>query len=173
MLRIAGTGHRPDKLGGYSDEAFNKLVEIAEYNLNRIGLAKDIHVISGMALGWDMALAQAAINLGLPLICAVPFLGQEAIWPKKSQDKFNELLALASEVVIVSEGGFSKEKLQIRNVWMVDNCDLIFAMHDGTIGGTNNCIKYADKVGKRYINLYSQYDRTEIHNKIKNKEDEQ
>lgn len=167
MIRIAGTGHRPDKLGGYSDEAFNKLVEIAEYNLNRIGLAKDIHVISGMALGWDMALAQAALNLELPLICAVPFLGQEAVWPQKSKDKYNEMLAQASEVVIVSEGGYSNEKLQIRNVWMVDNSDLIFAMHDGTIGGTNNCIKYADKVGKRYINLYSQFNRTEIHKFIK------
>lgn len=171
-LRIAGTGHRPNKLGGYSDEAFNKLVEIAEYNLNRIGLAKDIHVISGMALGWDMALAQAAVNLELPLICAVPFLGQEAVWPQKSKDKYNELLAKASEVVIVSDGGYSNEKMQIRNAWMVDNCDLIFAMHDGTIGGTNNCVKYAEKVGKRLINLYSQFNRTEIHKIIKDNNNE-
>jgi hypothetical protein len=29
---IAGTGHRPDKLGGYGDEVFNKLVSLAKNN---------------------------------------------------------------------------------------------------------------------------------------------
>ena len=50
-------------------------------------------VISGMALGWDMALAQAAINLGIPFIAAVPFIGQENMWIKKTQEYYKELLS--------------------------------------------------------------------------------
>ncbi|MEG3958811.1 hypothetical protein [Microcoleus sp. herbarium2] len=34
------------------------------------------HVISDMALGWDMAVAIAMLKLNIPLIFAVPFEGQ-------------------------------------------------------------------------------------------------
>jgi hypothetical protein len=34
------------------------------------------HVISDMALGWDMAVAFAMLKLNIPLIFAVPFEGQ-------------------------------------------------------------------------------------------------
>lgn len=155
-LKVAGTGHRPDKLGGYSDEAFNHLVEIAENCFKQI---KPSEVISGMALGWDMAMAQAAINMNIPLIAAVPFIGQEKMWPKKSQDKFNNMLKIASEVIIVSEGGYERDKMQIRNIWMVNNCDLVIAMHDGSTGGTNNCVKYATKMGKKMVNLYGKLNK--------------
>lgn len=53
---LAVTGHRPNKLGGYSKQAYRKLVKIAEVNLKKLNPDK---VISGMALGWDQALAQA------------------------------------------------------------------------------------------------------------------
>lgn len=149
---IAGTGHRPDKLGGYSDEAFNKLVEIAENTLKKI---KVNEVISGMALGWDMALAQAAINLNLPFIAAIPFKGQELKWVVKTQVYYRDLLTKAKKVEIISEGGYSSEKMQIRNEWMVDNCDLVLTMYNGdTFGGTFNCIKYASKLNKPMVNLF-------------------
>jgi hypothetical protein len=34
------------------------------------------HVISDMALGWNMAVAIAMLKLNIPLIVAVPFEGQ-------------------------------------------------------------------------------------------------
>jgi hypothetical protein len=34
-----------------------------------------------MARGWDLALAKAAVELGLPLFAAIPFVGQESRWP--------------------------------------------------------------------------------------------
>lgn len=150
---IAGTGHRPDKLGGYTNQVHLNLVEVAETALKQISVTS---VISGMAMGWDMALAQAAINLGIPLIAAVPFKGQEQAWFEKTQKYYKYLLSKASEVVIVSEGDYSNAKMQIRNEWMVDNCDLIFSMYNGdTSGGTYNCIEYAKKKEKTNINLYT------------------
>jgi uncharacterized phage-like protein YoqJ len=152
-LKVSGTGHRPDKLGGYTEEAFNKLVEVAENALTQL---KPDEVISGMAMGWDMALAQAAINKEIPFIAAVPFIGQEKMWQKNTKDYYNELLSKAKEVVIVCEGGYSAYKMQVRNEWMVDNSDLVLVMHNGdTSGGTYNCVKYATKVGKQMVNLYS------------------
>jgi len=78
---LSGTGHRPDKLGGYSDSAFDNLVKIAEDYLKE---SKPDKVISGMALGWDQALAEACVNLNIPFIAAVPFKGQESKWYQSS-----------------------------------------------------------------------------------------
>jgi len=47
--------------------------------------------------------------------------------------------------------------MQTRNIWMVDNCDLVLALWDGSDGGTGNCIKYANKIGKPIVNLWDKY----------------
>ena len=151
---ICGTGHRPNKLGGYSQEAFDKLVQLASTWI--INNSPSI-VISGMALGWDQALAQAAINCNVSLYAAVPFKNQEAAWPKESKIYYGKLIELASKIIIVSEGTYTPYKMQVRNEWMVDNCDKVLAIWDGTKGGTYNCIKYAEKLNKEIINLHQEY----------------
>jgi uncharacterized phage-like protein YoqJ len=152
---VAGTGHRPDKIGGYSEANFKKLVALAEKSLKEIGASK---VISGMALGWDQALAQAAINLKIPLIAAVPFTNQDKVWTDKSKKYYQELLTKANVTINVSEmDDFKSEYMQKRNVWMVDNCDILLAMFDGTSGGTANCVRYAESKNKKIINIYSEF----------------
>lgn len=149
----AGTGHRPNKLGGYSKEAYNILYDIAFEFLNSSAVER---VISGMALGWDTALAEAAIDSHIKLTCAIPFRGQEGMWPLESQNKYREIRSKADEIIIVCEGGYASWKMQTRNIWMTDNCDKILAMYNGDLsGGTYNCIKYAEKQRKEIINLYN------------------
>jgi uncharacterized phage-like protein YoqJ len=41
--------------------------------------------------------------------------------------------------------------MQDRNIWMVDHCDALIAVWDGTSGGTANCVRYAQKVGKPIV----------------------
>lgn len=150
---LAGTGHRPDKLGGYSKEVTDKLIDLAvKY------IPKDTtKIISGMALGWDMALAYAAIERNIPFIAAIPFKGQESKWPPYSQSEFNFLLEKAEEIVIVSDGGYGAWKMQVRNKWMVDHCDEVVSLWDGSAGGTANCIKYANSVKKPITNLWNKF----------------
>lgn len=151
---IAGTGHRPDKLGGYTNEAFLKLVKIAEDWIKENNPTK---VISGMALGWDQALAQASCNCNVPFIAAIPFKGQESAWSEKSQKYFNKLLKKAESIVYTSDGGYAPYKMQVRNKWMVDNSDALLAMWDGTNGGTYNCVSYAQSKDKKIINLITKF----------------
>lgn len=153
---ICGTGHRPTKLGGYSVKAFNDLIFFAEKWLKENKI-KATGVISGMALGWDQALAIAAIRNGINLTCAIPFKGQELAWPSDSQKLFNRILDKSQEIFYVSKGSYSPSKMQIRNKWMVDRSDLVLAMWDGSSGGTANCIKYAEGKNKTVINLYNEY----------------
>ena len=149
---VAGTGHRPPKLGGYSDAAHQILIQYAEEALKYI---KPDKVISGMALGWDQALAQAAINLDIPFIAAVPFKGQESRWPIESQERFKRLLSKADETVVTSSsGGYAAWKMTVRNKYMVNNASIILAMYDGSDGGTKNCLNYAKIKNKKIINLY-------------------
>lgn len=148
---ICGTGHRPNKIGGYSYEAYKKLLLVCEKFLSEI---KPEKVISGMALGWDQALAEKSIKMGIPVISAIPCKGQELVWPEESQAKYNKILKYAEKVIYVSKEKYSPYLMQKRNEWMVDNSDLVLAIWDGSKGGTYNCIKYAELKDKKIINTY-------------------
>lgn len=151
---IAGTGHRPDKLGGYNMKATMRLHQIAT---TAVLTAKPDIIISGMAQGWDMALAQCAINLKIPLWAYIPFVGQEQVWPQATRLYYLELLRRAEKVEVCSEGGFTKAAMHRRNRRMVDDCDSLLAMWDGSDGGTAGCISYASFIGRPYTNLWEHY----------------
>jgi uncharacterized phage-like protein YoqJ len=152
---ICGTGHRPNKVGGYSEAATEKLITIA---IDWLKEARPDKVITGGALGWDQALGWAAAELGLHHTLALPFAGFWSKWPKESQDLLEHLASLADKVVYVNEEGYAPWKMQVRNEWMVDRCDTVLALWDGSAGGTGNCIQYANKVGKPIVNLWDMYD---------------
>lgn len=148
---IAITGHRPDKLGGYSEDIYRRLVEMYVHVFKDLRPAR---VISGMALGADQAAAEAAISLEIPVIAAVPFEGQESRWPEMSQIQYHNILDRCSEVVVVCDGGFAGWKMQKRNEWMVDHSELLLTLWNGTPGGTGNCVEYAKKVKKEMLHLW-------------------
>lgn len=155
-LIIWGTGHRPSKLGFWTYKEFPELIRFAEQNLRNYNPQK---VISGMALGWDQALAHAALNLDIPLVAAVPFKGFETRWPQLEQDKLSEILSRAQDVVYVSKPGYAAWKMQKRNEWMVDNGTLGFVLWDGSKGGTANCVIYAHKKGAEMVDLWDEWEK--------------
>ncbi len=145
---VAGTGHRPDKLGGY--DHYNPIRSwIREEIKVAFEFLKPTRVISGMALGFDQDLATVCIEMAIPFTAAIPFVGQEDAWPAHSRKYFDWLLERADEAVIVSPGEYSAFKMQVRNEWMVNRCDWLVACWDGSNGGTGNCVDYAIKVGRK------------------------
>lgn len=147
---VSFTGHRPSKIGGFSIP--NPTYDFINKSLREILIElQPEKAISGMALGVDQWAAELCVELNIPFIAAVPFIGQEKTWPKDSIEKYNQLASQASEAVIVSEGGYSAWKMFVRNEWMVDNSDLIIAVWDGTNGGTGHCVSYVRKVNKPII----------------------
>jgi uncharacterized phage-like protein YoqJ len=161
---LVGTGHRPQKLGGFDAAVDIRLRAFAQYVLVRQQADAEVRdtggvtaVISGMAIGWDMALAEAALEAGLPLIAAVPFQGQESRWPPDVRARYKGLLEAAARVEVVCEGGYAAWKMQQRNIWMVDHGDRVLALWDGTSGGTANCVRYAVKEGRSVVNLWREW----------------
>lgn len=149
---VAFTGHRPDKLGGYKlpNETYIKVCRDIDWLLKELNPEK---VISGMALGVDQWAAHIAYKLGIPFVAAIPFEGQETAWPEASQKTYKILRKRASEEIIVSPGGYSADKMQVRNIWMVDNCDSLIAVWDGSKGGTGNCVEYAKSVNRKIYQI--------------------
>lgn len=144
---VAFTGHRPDKLGGW--DPLHPVVESVKKSIRDfLAVRWPRYVISGMALGVDQWAAQTCVDLGIPFIAALPCEGMEVTWPLPSQERFRVLLAKARQQVIVSPGPYKPWKMQRRNEWMVDNCELLAAVHDGSSGGTYNCIEYALSVDR-------------------------
>lgn len=140
---LAATGHRPDKLGGYpvTEKEFNILADVAAEAIEEINPDA---VITGMALGWDMAVAEACCFLKLPYIAAVPFVGQESRWNSVDKRRYRSYLERARQVEVVCEGNYAPWKMHHRNKWMVDRADRMLALYDGqTGGGTSSCVEYA------------------------------
>lgn len=151
---VAFTGHRPDKLGGYGAEARSKLSNFA---VDILKADRPGHLIVGGALGWDTAGALAAYRIGLDYVLAVPFEGQEVMWPLSSQIMYRTIKARAREVKVTCSPGFAAWKMQVRNRWMVDQADEVWALWNGSHGGTYNCVEYANLRRKPLRNLWSEW----------------
>lgn len=151
---IAATGHRPDKLGGYGYKTEQKLLSLALVYLKEQRPEK---VITGMALGWDTAVAMAAYCLGIPFIAAVPFTGQQYNWDPEHIRRYHEILTAAEAVHTITAGGYSAHAMEIRNRWMVDHADRMVALWDGSGGGTGNCIRYAKRKKVEIDNLWTRW----------------
>jgi uncharacterized phage-like protein YoqJ len=155
---LAGTGHRPVTLNlTYSKSDRQLLFDFALSSLQKQALTSNDTIISGMANGWDQALACAAIELEIPFIAALPFKGQESKWPESGKSHYNYLLSKAKETVIVCEGGYANWKYYARDKWMVDHADGILALWSGIKSGTADTVMYAKQKNKQVINVWDDW----------------
>lgn len=140
---VMANGHRPPRLhpaSPYGEHARGRLYWFALHHMRQLGVGA---AISGMALGWDMAWAQAAVDEGLPLIAAIT-PNQCATWPDASQRIYGDLLARASEVHMIGTGGWAAHDLSARSLWMVWRADMMAALWDGSPSGTSKTIGHAN-----------------------------
>lgn len=149
---IAFTGHRPSKLGGYKE---NPITIYVREELTKLLLQlKPDKCISGMALGVDQIACEICINLNIPFIAAIPCDGQDSVWKiQATKDHYYYLLSKAEEKIVVSPGPYEINKMQLRNEYMVDRCDILVAVFDGSSGGTSKCVKYAESKNKQIYTI--------------------
>lgn len=149
MTTLAVTGHRPDKahqFDPWSQASHTRLREFARGELRRLQPSR---VITGMALGFDLAIADACALDGIPFVAAVPCDNQERKWTPYWQSTYQFLLANAAEVHVVSPGPYQGWKMLRRNVWMLEQLgpgDKLLALWDGSSGGTGHCCKSAENM---------------------------
>lgn len=145
---LAATGHRPDKLNNEYNCDGPCTLYLRQQFCNIFEKYKPEKIISGMALGVDTVWALTAFSLNIPVIAAVPFEGQESIWPERSKQRYRMMIQHAAHVEYVCEPGYAPWKMQKRNEWMTDQADVLVAVWNGSKGGTANCVSYAEKINK-------------------------
>lgn len=145
---LAFTGHRPDKLGGYNPETRDRLHNFAVWWLTEFVARNpqlEPHLIVGMAQGWDMAVARAGDLLGIPFSAYLPGSPDEQCgrWPAPARLTYKRLLDRAADVYQTLAPGSYLVRLQRRNKIMVDNCQTLVTLWNGSSGGTQHCRDYA------------------------------
>jgi uncharacterized phage-like protein YoqJ len=151
---LAVTGHRPQKLGGFSSEAIQRVKRFARLQLERL---RPCRVLTGMALGWDLAIAAACYDLSIPFTACIPCDGQESRWNPGQRQEYWIAMRRAAAIVNAPGGEYAAWKMQKRNEYMVDNCEVLLALYDGSTGGTANCVKYAGKVRREVVNCWEDW----------------
>lgn len=156
---LCGTGHRPSRLGlSYSEKDFQLLRNFARQELQKLNLPNNQIIISGGALGWDQALASAAILEKLEVWMAIPFHDFSAKWSPTDKLRFNILCKQAEKVIYTSDGGYDNEKYFYRDVFMVQCSNKVLSLFDGVEkGGTYITVKYAKDIEVETINLYDDF----------------
>jgi uncharacterized phage-like protein YoqJ len=155
MSIIGISGRRPQSTFGFKtpNPMFNYICRETEKKFIELEPEK---IITGLALGYDQICGRIALKLDIPFIAAVPFKGQDAIWGNEEKQIYNMLLEKAYDVVYVCDGGYAAWKLQKRNEFIVDNCDIMLAciQKDCKSGGTFNCLEYAKTFDKKIIKIF-------------------
>lgn len=108
-MRYSGFSEKPTNLGGYSTDAFIKLTG---FLIDTIPEYKNVDmIISGMGLGFEQALAMAAIELNIPFISVLTNKDFGNNWPPSSQTLLENLNSKAKEVIYASN----------QNLWNTNN----------------------------------------------------
>jgi uncharacterized phage-like protein YoqJ len=147
------TGHRPQSLPNYD---FDRLCDLALACLEKF---QPSHVNTGMALGWDQAVATACVHANTPFTAFLPFKTQASVWPKNDRLRHENLLRLAAKVVVVSPGPYRAEKIQLRNEALVDASAGLLALWSGKPSGTANCVRYARSKNLPLVNVWTSWVR--------------
>lgn len=160
ILSCCFTGHRPNKLPWKDNE---KCFSFFVFNIKlTITLLKLIwnnncrYFTSGMALGIDLICAEKILKLkkfikNITLECAIPCLNQTAKWLPHNIDRYNKILSLADKITYTSNKNYFNGCMQLRNKYMIDNNDIVFAIYNGSNGGTQQTINYAKLKNKNII----------------------
>lgn len=150
-MKIAITGHRPNKLGNDYTYTSDLFVKIKQKLQKIIDFYNPEYLITGMALGVDTVWALLAIENNIKFIAAIPCLGQDSRWKEESKDLYKRILSNDLCIFEQISYNYSPDSMQKRNIWMVNTCDVLIAVWDGSNGGTANCVNYAIKQGKIII----------------------
>ncbi|MCB9755157.1 MAG: DUF1273 family protein [Myxococcales bacterium] len=149
---IAVTGHRPPRLGGYTPEVDELLARLADHTLAELEPAR---VLTGMAQGWDLAIAEACARAGVAFTAALPFADPDARWPAPQRARLGRLLEQAASVELISPSP-GPGAYHVRDRWMVERAELLVALWDGARqGGTFSTVRSAEKRGVPVHNVWA------------------
>lgn len=149
---IGVTGHR--KITHDYNSVLNFTKQSIQHLAENKGYTK---LITGMAFGFDLLVADACIDLNFPFVAALAYKDQSKFWKSsKSRKHFDRCLEQAAETVVVSEGDWDNYKYLIRDTWIVENSDAMICYWAGVEkSGTGFTVNEAVRLNKPIVNIYN------------------
>ena len=114
-------------------------------------------VITGMARGWDLAVAQACVDLRVPFWAAVPFWRQAEHWKAVDKALWHALIVKCQHCEVGSTLAIN-ESYWNRNRWIVDQSEQLWSFYDGRVpSGNRHCTLYAEQAGRKVVPLWQDW----------------
>lgn len=154
MKIFAGTGHRPKFCPCKYKDDHPWLIDL-KIRLRSFLSEEDCIVRSGMALGWDIWLAEVALELNIEIHAYVPFREQAENWPSKSRKKYENVINQAKEIHYTSEEYYPKVFLD-RDIELIEGSDTVLSLlnPEAKSGGTYYTVTEAKKRGIHVVNFW-------------------
>ena len=144
MKAVALTGHRILKKNFDYFLLENKLKRLIDEGFSKF--------YCGMAMGFDLTCAGLLLRLkqryNIEIIACIPYKNQEEKYSYYDKLLYHDYLKKCDKVECFEEH-FTKSCMFIRNRFMVDHCDLLFAYLYKQRGGTYYTVEYAKKREKK------------------------
>lgn len=144
------TGHRPENLPWGNDESDERCLALKERlrQVLRFRAEQGAKVfLCGMARGCDFYFAEAVLalkgeGLDLRLEAVLPCPEQPDRWPAEDRSRYERILVECDAVYLLEER-YSEGCMLRRNRAMIDRCDWLISVWDGSRGGTGAAVRYA------------------------------
>jgi len=140
-IKIAFTGHR-----------YLSISQVESYLEKLHEDYPDAIWITGGAVGLDSIAASFAMAHGIRLWLILPFPihVMSKYWTADQKRCIQDCWDYAEKTSVLAPA-YDVSIYQRRNERMVDLSDMVAAFWDGSSGGTGNCVRYAQKVGKKMV----------------------
>ena len=146
----AFTGHRPEKLPWGTDETAPQCVALKQKLLQEVtALIKEGYdtFLCGMARGCDLYFFDTVYALKqeypkIRIVAVIPCPTQSRNWSSFDQERYAKALESCDEVRVLS-AFYYHGCMMMRNRHMIERCDLLLSIWDGSGGGTGGTISYA------------------------------
>lgn len=131
------SGHRPQKIGGFTDAVAEALMLTARQTIKE---RQPELVLTGMALGWDQAIALACLRMGVQFHAYLPHPAYSNRWPDDTRRRYDKLLQGAARIVQCHKPNTppTTANLMRRNQMIVDASDAMLFLYSGTKEGTTH-----------------------------------
>jgi len=155
------TGHRASKLPWGFREDDPRCIELKRQIFDAVDAVYDAgvrHYICGMANGCDLYFGEAVMQLkqqydDVTLEAAIPYADQAKHWSEAEKARWQRIYDTSDYVTVVSSR-YTRDCMQKRNHYMVDNSSVLIAAYNGSPGGTLNTMLYAIRKKREVIQLY-------------------
>jgi predicted Rossmann fold nucleotide-binding protein DprA/Smf involved in DNA uptake len=149
-LSVATAGHQPEGLVPYKAGVAPRLEALAAFWLST---NHPREIVSGLAPGWDLAVARAALEQNISLVAALAFPAQLDVFQAGDRPAADRILG-AAQLVHVHGQLETPAAWTERDRWSISRADMVLALWSGADGGTAQAIKIARGQGKPVVNLW-------------------